>query len=397
MLQHPDTDTIILCPQCAVKAFKRELTEKVKVSFNLLTSAKPIIQPGARIHVITHSALKKYLNFIDELHNAGRKLILMIDEAQCCDYDTLISTDIGELKIGDIVTKNIKCKVFSYNKEKDTIECKPIIEYFENNLQEDLYEISYIENNIIRTVKVTGSHPIYTKNRGYVEACKLNKDDIILSLRNTCKQCGKLLVYSNTGRYNHPKNFCNKSCATKYSWNNKTGIYNGQFSNKGKKRTEEFREKQSKYMKKNNPMYNKEHRNKMVNTIRKMALEGKLKNNFKYGNGKMSKAEEFIYKDLIKLDFEYNKGVSTKKYKKLFPHAEIPFSYKADYINKELKIAIEIDGNSHRYDRVKIADKKKQDVFNFYGYIVLRFSNEEILNNKDRVLKEIVECMKKVK
>lgn len=82
MLQHPDTDTIILCPQCAVKAFKRELTEKVKVSFNLLTSAKPIIQPGARIHVITHSALKKYLNFIDELHNAGRKLILMIDEAQ---------------------------------------------------------------------------------------------------------------------------------------------------------------------------------------------------------------------------------------------------------------------------------------------------------------------------
>lgn len=82
MLQHPDTDTIVLCPQCAVKAFKRELTEKLKISFNLFTSAKPIIQPGARIHVITHSALKKYLSFIDELHNMGRKLLLMIDEAQ---------------------------------------------------------------------------------------------------------------------------------------------------------------------------------------------------------------------------------------------------------------------------------------------------------------------------
>lgn len=82
MLQNKNLDVIVLCPQCAIKAFKRELTEKIKVRFNLLTSAKPIIQPGARIHVITHSSCKKYLDFIDKLHDSGRELLLMIDEAQ---------------------------------------------------------------------------------------------------------------------------------------------------------------------------------------------------------------------------------------------------------------------------------------------------------------------------
>lgn len=82
MLQRKDIDTVVLCPQCAIKAFKRELTEKLKVKFNLLTSSKPQFQSGARIHIITHSSCKKYLDYIDKLHESGKKLLLMIDEAQ---------------------------------------------------------------------------------------------------------------------------------------------------------------------------------------------------------------------------------------------------------------------------------------------------------------------------
>lgn len=82
MLQRKDIDTVVLCPQCAIKAFKRELTEKLKVRFNLLTSSKPQFQSGARIHIITHSSCKKYLDYIDKLHESGKKLLLMIDEAQ---------------------------------------------------------------------------------------------------------------------------------------------------------------------------------------------------------------------------------------------------------------------------------------------------------------------------
>ena len=82
MLQNKDLDTVIICPQCAVKAFRRELTEKIKVRFNLLTSGKKDFQSGARIHITTHSAFKKYAEFFDKLHESGKKLLLMIDEAQ---------------------------------------------------------------------------------------------------------------------------------------------------------------------------------------------------------------------------------------------------------------------------------------------------------------------------
>ena len=82
MLQRNDMDTVVLCPQCAIKAFRRELTEKLKIRFNTLTSGKPQIQAGARIHIITHSSLKKRLEYLDKLHESGRKLLLIVDEAQ---------------------------------------------------------------------------------------------------------------------------------------------------------------------------------------------------------------------------------------------------------------------------------------------------------------------------
>lgn len=82
MLQRNDMDTVVLCPQCAIKAFRRELTEKLKIRFNTLTSGKPQIQAGARIHIITHSSLKKRLEYLDKLYESGRKLLLIIDEAQ---------------------------------------------------------------------------------------------------------------------------------------------------------------------------------------------------------------------------------------------------------------------------------------------------------------------------
>jgi uncharacterized protein (DUF2225 family) len=82
MLEDKDIYTIVLCPQCAVKAFRRELEEKIKIKYNLLTSGKPLLQTGARILIITQTSLKKYIDYIDKISQAGKKLLLMIDEAQ---------------------------------------------------------------------------------------------------------------------------------------------------------------------------------------------------------------------------------------------------------------------------------------------------------------------------
>lgn len=80
LLKYSDTHLIILCPQKAVKAFKRELSQKLRVAFNELTSGNKAINPNARITIITHSMLKNYLDYISELKASGKRLILIIDE-----------------------------------------------------------------------------------------------------------------------------------------------------------------------------------------------------------------------------------------------------------------------------------------------------------------------------
>ena len=99
MLKYPDTHAIILCPQKAVKAFKRELSQKLKVSFNVLTSAKPQMQKGARISVITHTSLKKYISYITELKEQNHRLLLLVDEAHCLeDKDSKIYSYLAGIR-----------------------------------------------------------------------------------------------------------------------------------------------------------------------------------------------------------------------------------------------------------------------------------------------------------
>ena len=196
LIKYPDTHAIILAPQKAVKAFKRELGEKLKVAYNTLTSAQPQMMKGARISIITHTSLKKYIPYINQLKEQGHRLLLLVDEAHCCSYDTLIQTNLGELKIGDIVTNQIKCKVVSYNESLNKIELKPIVQYFENECYEDMYEVSYMVKGKIKTVELTAGHPVYTKNRGYVCVEDLNENDIILSVSCHCDYCSECKIVS---------------------------------------------------------------------------------------------------------------------------------------------------------------------------------------------------------
>ena len=88
LLKYPDTHAIFLIPQKAVKAFKRELGEKLRISYNTLTSAAPQMQQGARISIITHTSLRKHLDYINMLRENGHRLILLVDEAHCLESNT---------------------------------------------------------------------------------------------------------------------------------------------------------------------------------------------------------------------------------------------------------------------------------------------------------------------
>lgn len=56
---------------------------------------------------------------------------------------------------------------------------------------------------------------------------------------------------------------------------------------------------------------------------------------------------------------------------------------------KELKLIIEVDGISHNYDEIVKKDIKKQVDIESAGYVVLRFSDEEVLNDINNVIRTL--------
>jgi superfamily II DNA or RNA helicase len=74
-----DIHTVIVCPNEAIKAFIRELRDKLKVPFNLYTAEGVETQEGARYHIFTYSSLKNYTSTIHRLSRKYR-LIGIVDE-----------------------------------------------------------------------------------------------------------------------------------------------------------------------------------------------------------------------------------------------------------------------------------------------------------------------------
>lgn len=106
--------------------------------------------------------------------------IVAIDEIhKCFDYDTLITTDIGTLKIGDIVKDQISCSVLSYNETTEENEWKRIVDWHENVIAEQLLELQLETESGVKTIKCTKGHKFFTKNRGWVRAEDLTSYDDI--------------------------------------------------------------------------------------------------------------------------------------------------------------------------------------------------------------------------
>ena len=99
--------------------------------------------------------------------------IVKTDETRCLNGNTKIDTNIGNIRIADIVNKSMNVLVKSYNKENDTIEYKPITSFQKYKQNEPWVNIRYKINkfgNRENGVKCTLDHMFYTSN-GYVKAC----------------------------------------------------------------------------------------------------------------------------------------------------------------------------------------------------------------------------------
>ena len=61
----------------------------------------------------------------------------------------------------------------------------------------------------------------------------------------------------------------------------------------------------------------------------------------------------------------------------------------ADFFCHKLKLIIEVDGTYHESEEQKISDLERSKLLTFQGIQVLRFTNEEVLNDIELVLKRI--------
>ena len=127
---------------------------------------------------------------LDKLLNAERKDtgvifeelgidMLFIDEAHCFPYDTLVATDRGFLKIGDIVEARLDVNVASLDHETGTMSWRPIHNHWRHDRGDAQFVTVHADG---LAVKCTDNHHIYVEGRGYVEAKDIRPGETLLVL-----------------------------------------------------------------------------------------------------------------------------------------------------------------------------------------------------------------------
>lgn len=78
-----------------------------------------------------------------------------------------------------------------------------------------------------------------------------------------------------------------------------------------------------------------------------------------------------------------------------FNRQKVIGKYIVDFYSNSAKLAIEIDGSQHYNEENKQYDKKRTEYLNSLGINVIRFSNDECVNNFDGVCMSIDTAVKK--
>ena len=100
----------------------------------------------------------------------------------CITADSKITTDRGDLEIKDVINlvqKGEIVKCLSYCVDTKKIEFQQIISGQLTKENANIIEIETCDGNIL---KLTPDHLVYTENRGYIKACELTDEDILINL-----------------------------------------------------------------------------------------------------------------------------------------------------------------------------------------------------------------------
>lgn len=65
--------------------------------------------------------------------------------------------------------------------------------------------------------------------------------------------------------------------------------------------------------------------------------------------------------------------------------------YIADFYCHKVKLVVEVDGSIHKQDEIKDADRIRETELAKWGNTVIRFTNEEVIQKPEDVIKVIIE------
>lgn len=108
------------------------------------------------------------------------------------------------------------------------------------------------------------------------------------------------------------------------------------------------------------------------------ALYGRLKEYARHNRNHPTEAEALLWEHLR------DNGIGQP-----FKRQHIIGDYIADFACLPRRLVIELDGGYHRQNRQQEADSMRTEWLESKGFIVLRFTNEELFRNINQVLNEI--------
>ena len=101
--------------------------------------------------------------------------------------------------------------------------------------------------------------------------------------------------------------------------------------------------------------------------------------NAKHLRRNMTDAEILLWMDL-------KNGISGLKFRRQHPIG----LYIADFYCHKAKLIIEIDGSIHNDPSIKKMDEQREKDLKYLGYKIIRFTNQQVLNNLEKVVESII-------
>ena len=171
-----------------------------------------------------------------------------------------------------------------------------------------------------------------------------------------CLECGKVMVLQPSGKKSAKRKFCSPSCAARY----------------------QFRDPKFRY-----------------ETTARMRAKSKGTFLSRGGNGQLTAHQKKLCEALGLPDSAMEYVILTTKARGYFQ--SLPNSYKVDLGIPEVRLAIEVDGKTHKDKKWKFLDRRKTAVLNFIGWTVLRFWNEEVDRDLENCVRTVMSTISKLK